>query len=53
MKKEDPLLVAFVEKEKEEVPFIDAGPPLNADGTLEWSSSRSSALKSLLRAILP
>ncbi len=35
MKKEDPLLVAYLEKEKtKKAPFIDAGPPLNADGTL-------------------
>ncbi len=35
LQKTDPMLTAFVEKEKtKKAPFIDAGPPMNADGTL-------------------
>lgn len=46
VKKDDPLLMAFVEKEKtKKIPFLDAGPPLNGDGTLDIEFVRKYGLK--------
>lgn len=46
MKKGDPLLTGYLEKEKtKKAPFIDTGPPLNPDGTLDTAFIQKFGLK--------